>query len=372
MTSTDQPMSLTFSLAEQNFSWTRSIGLLNLSMRMLEHLARRPEVARLTLLSNDTFRGALSLPERVRVCTHNEANGRGLSRIWWDQWKVYSAAQAAGNAWLFMPKGFVSFVRRCPVKLCVYIPDVMFITYYEKRCPGSFGRLELRYLKWSLRAALRQARVAFTCSEFTNREIEAVCREWGLTPPRLVAVGVGFTPAQKASGPKADRVVVLASTYRHKRTDLAVEYLRRWQEATNFAGHVDWVGHLPPGLGLPAFPRWHHHLRVPEAEYRRMVADARALVYFTECEGFGMPPVEAITAGTCAVYSEIEATREVMRSTGCSFRNDAYESFAAALVRALQTTPEELRSWEAELLARHNWDRGAERIVRALQEADAT
>jgi len=47
------------------------------------------------------------------------------------------------------------------------------------------------------------------------------------------------------------------------------------------------------------------HARLPEAEFRRRVAEARTIVYFSDYEGFGMPPVEAVIAGTNAVYSDL-------------------------------------------------------------------
>ncbi len=362
-------ITLTFSLAEQSFSWTRSIGLLNLSVAMVEHLARRPEVSRLTLLSNNTLQGHVDVPATVEVRCHNEANGRGPSRVFWDQWKVYSVAKASGNEWLFMPKGFVSFIRRCPVKLAAYVPDVMF-NHYERTYPGR-PSLEVRYLKLSLKAALRQARVILTCSEFTNRELTRVAGEWGIKPPKLVAIGTGFSPGLKVSVEKEDRILALAAPWPHKKSELAMTYLQRWQRETGFKGQVDWVGSFAKGVSLPELPGWQLHQRVPESEYRAMVARSRALVYFTEYEGFGMPPVEAIIAGTCSVYSDIPATREVMDGMGAPFQNESYESFARALQVAFRATPEQLQGWAMKLLERHDWNKGAEQIAEALVQADA-
>jgi glycosyltransferase involved in cell wall biosynthesis len=364
-------LTLTFSLAEQSFTWTRSIGLLNLSVKLVEQLAQRPEIERLHVLSNSTQRGHLSLPSPVRVTYHDEANGRGLSRMWWDQWRVYSEAWQAGNEWLFMPKGFVSFLRRCPVRLAAYVPDVMF-DHYERAYPGQFSRLEAFYLKQSVRAALRQSAVIFTCSEFTNAELTRVARTWRIQPPRLVALGTGFSPDKlKVPAEKANRIIVLASPWAHKRTDLALQFMDRWQQAQRFDGQVDLVGSLPRGLSLPPRKGWQLHQRLPEPDYRRMVASARALVYFTEYEGFGMPPVEAIIGGTCSVYSDIPATREVMRGAGAPFENNSYESFARAMALALHTQPAELARWEQELLMRHSGEKGAETVVRALLQKES-
>src|SRR5271169_6432400 len=95
---------------------------------------------------------------------------------------------------------------------------------------------------------------------------------------------------------------------------------------------------------------------------------ARVVVFFSEYEGFGRPPVEAVLAGACPVYSDIPATREVMSGRGCPFDNADYPSFAAALRQALAAPPAQLRVWAEELLALHNWDAVASRVVAALSQ----
>jgi glycosyltransferase involved in cell wall biosynthesis len=93
---------------------------------------------------------------------------------------------------------------------------------------------------------------------------------------------------------------------------------------------------------------------------------ARAVLYFSEYEGFGRPPVEAVLSGAAPVFSSIPASGEVMGDCGCSFDNSNYESFAVALRRALSTPPEQLQSWANHLLARHNWAAVADKILSAL------
>ena len=156
-----------------------------------------------------------------------------------------------------------------------------------------------------------------------------------------------------------------------KRTDLALEWTTRWQRESGFTGEVDLVGLLPPGLSFTTRPGWRWHERLPEVEHRQLIARARALVFFTEYEGFGMPPVEAALAGACPVFSAIPATREVMGDCGCAFRNDDYESFRAAMDAALAVPREQVAAWAEELLARHSWDRVLDRLVAGLQAARA-
>ncbi|MEK7676796.1 MAG: hypothetical protein AAB676_13270 [Verrucomicrobiota bacterium] len=84
-------LNVTYSLADQNFDRTKSLGIFNLSLKLFQHLAARSEFGRLALLSNRTLDSRFSLPARISVHRHDEAIAGKLLRIWWDQWGVYRA-----------------------------------------------------------------------------------------------------------------------------------------------------------------------------------------------------------------------------------------------------------------------------------------
>jgi glycosyltransferase involved in cell wall biosynthesis len=358
-------LSLTYSLADQSFVRTKSIGILNVSLELLQALAQRPDCAHLTVLANYSLREQLALPPACQIEHHDFAADSGLGRMWWDQFGAYAAARRTGHDWLLLPKGFASFARRCPVRLAVFVHDVM-QDHYDHNYPGVVSGLEAAYFRAAFRASLRHAEIVFTPSEFTRREIERVARENKLRSPRLVCCGEGF--ARPAAAPVAERrdVVVLAGRMPHKLTRCAVEFLSRWQRGNSFAEQMHWVGSFPEKLELPPYPGWQRHARLPEAEFRALLARARAVLFFSDYEGFGRPPVEAVLAGACPVYSDLPVTHEVMNDCGAPFENASYESFAAALDRALRTRPEQLLIWADGLLVRHNWNAVANRIVTAL------
>ena len=359
-------LSITYSIADQHFAGTDSLGILNLSVQMVHFLAERPEIRKLDVLSNAGLSDRLQLPAHVPVTLHPSAVGSMFGRMLWDQWKVYSEARRLGNQWLFLPKGYASFMRRCPVKLVPCVADTSF-DYYRRNYPGAASPLKQRYFDSCVRGTIRYSDVIFTISDFSGEEVKRVARELGLTAPPVRTIGIGFYP-RKEEWEKKERVMVLASALPHKRTALAVEYLKRWQEKTNFGGSVEWVGRFPEGVRLPDFSRWIAHARLPDAEYKRLKGEARVLVYFSEYEGFGMPPVEAAIAGTCPVYSSLPATREVMAGSGFEFENSSYESFERAMNEALSIPREQVEKWGAELLRRHSWPGVAEKVVRGLTE----
>jgi glycosyltransferase involved in cell wall biosynthesis len=360
--------SLTYSLADQSFVRTKSVGIWNVSVDLLQVLARHPRCPRLTVLANRPLLEKLKLPTTTRTELHDGASGGGFRRIWWDQFGAYAAARRTGNEWLLLPKGFASFARRCPVRLAAFVHDVV-QDHYDQHYPDAVPPLEAAYFRASLRASLRQANIIFTPTEFTRREIERVARQKGWPVPRMLCCGEGFDrPASWPSSPRRD-IIVNAHPFPQKLTRRAVEFLTRWHQENSFTESIHWVGLFPEKLELPSRPGWQRRGRLPEAEFRALMSQARAVLYFSDYEGFGRPPVEAVLAGAAPVFSAIAATREVMGGCGCPFDNSDYESFATALRQALATTPEQLRVWANELLARHNWNTVADRILTALESA---
>ncbi len=140
----DNSFTLTYSLADQDFNQTKSVGIFNVSTQLLENLARYIRITRLSVLSNSTLDGKLRLPPEITVEYHNEAIANKLGRIFWDQWGVYAAARKGGNQWLFLPKGFTSFLRPPPLKLAVYSYDAIH-DFYRNNYPKAISWLESKY-----------------------------------------------------------------------------------------------------------------------------------------------------------------------------------------------------------------------------------
>src|SRR5262245_27149940 len=130
-------LGLTYSIADQNVATTKSIGIYNLSTNLARALSEESQLERFTVLSNKTLSTDLALTPRASVKECNYPILSKLGRIWWDQWGVYQRARAERNPWLFLPKGFCSFVARPPVKVAAYVHDIMG-DFYSRRYPGYF------------------------------------------------------------------------------------------------------------------------------------------------------------------------------------------------------------------------------------------
>jgi glycosyltransferase involved in cell wall biosynthesis len=189
-------------------------------------------------------------------------------------------------------------------------------------------------------------------------------------------MGIGFSDddllLSQYDEPPVKRDVVFVPTNRwpYKRTDLAVQYVARWQEETSYNGRVILTGGLPAGLTAPNRPGWTQHRRLSYSELGRVMSQTRIVAFFSEYEGFGLPPVEGLLAGACPVYSELAVTREVMGDAGFAFATDEYASFADAMNKAMKTTNERIGVWRNELRQRHTWQKVCDRVISGLQAAE--
>ncbi|MCX7590846.1 MAG: glycosyltransferase [Kiritimatiellae bacterium] len=361
-----KPLRLVYSMADQDLQGTQSIGIFNVSRGLMHALVRSEQVSRMVILANETLPLPRSLPEWISVQRRNLPLRGRLGRLWWDQVGVYAAADATGLEWLFLPKGFASFLRDCPLRLAAYVHDTIPL-HYRERYPHVYRERGLWYFRRCFFGTLQQAEVLFTNSEFSRQCVLDAAARLGKKVPHVVVAGIGFDATQDLMPPKENLVVCPASPWPHKLTNRIVDFLEQWRVRSGFNGTLAMVGRTPPDMPRPSAPSWVWYERMPPEEFEILLARARVLVYPSEFEGFGMPPVEAILVGTCPVYSDIPALRETMKETGFPFRNDDFSSFEQAMESAFGATPDQILAWKKDLLTRHNWNTVLTRIFTALQ-----
>jgi glycosyltransferase involved in cell wall biosynthesis len=231
------------------------------------------------------------------------------------------------------------------------------------------------------RAVARTGTVV-TVSVASAGEIE---RHHGVQVPAdaIVANGVG-----RAFAPGAPRVLDLRLPDRylltvgarrpHKNLPLLAHALRRLPPDVHLVcvGRVDerFTDPFPQvveRLGLT--DRVHHRPSVTDAELVGLYAGARALVYPSRTEGFGLPLLEAMAVGTPVIASDVPVLAEVAGSAALYAPHDRPDRWAATIERVL--TDDTLR---AGLIARGHeraagftWQRSAEQLVTAARRAVA-
>jgi glycosyltransferase involved in cell wall biosynthesis len=233
----------------------------------------------------------------------------------------------------------------CPVVLNV------FDTTYAAT-PHHFDWKFRFYARTFIPAAIRRAAAILTLSEHARGEIE---RLYGVPRARVHVVppGVGGAFHPPADGETIARVrsgydlpgeYVMYAGEDHPRKNLPrliAAFARARREIPSL--HLVLAG--PRAAASPlqsaieasgAAPAIHSTGYVPETDLAGLYAGARAFVFASAQEGFGMPPVEAMACGTPVVVAPNPPMREVLGDAAWFTADDSVEALAQGIVRVAQ------------------------------------
>ncbi|MFQ5556459.1 MAG: glycosyltransferase family 4 protein [Acidimicrobiales bacterium] len=250
--------------------------------------------------------------------------------------------------------------------------------------PGNFSRVKRAYLGRALPRSARAARLVVTPSRWVA---DRVVDRLGVDPARVRAVPSTYDVATHATTPEdpttdpvlaalGDDPVVLypAMTHPHKDHATLIEAYRRVRDAhpgvrlvlTGAAGRSH-----EAVMRLVAATQGATHLgRVPGDRMVRLVARADALAFPSRYEGFGLPVLEAMRAGTPVVAAAATALPEIVGRAGALVEPGSVGEWADAIDEALSGGAEvRRRVTEArDRAGEHAPDRAAGRLLTAWRD----
>ena len=351
--------------------------------RYLAELLRRWTVRkdsaarRFTLYSPEPLPAGLAGSTETRVLP----GGRGT---WWEQTALGRAVRSDRPDVFFAPAYTAPLGIGVP--LAVTIHDISFIAHPE------WFRWRERWRRRVLTArAARNASVIFTDSEFSRSEIEA---RLGIerTRVRVIAPGVTRAPASRLTDPvprpdpasrlpdpdsRSPLVLFVGSLFNRRRLPdliaafaIATAYRPDAQLVIVGADRTWPVQDLSEharSLGVAEKVRVLDY--VEESQLAALYARASVFAFLSEYEGFGLTPLEALTAGVPIVVLDTPVAREVYGPAAAYVPRGDIDAAAAALARFLYSPAagDEQLALAPAVLARYSWDRAAEETLHHLE-----
>jgi glycosyltransferase involved in cell wall biosynthesis len=314
---------------------------------------------------------ALSDARRHELIVLTPASVRGSTA--WEQLTLPRLVRDARADVLFAPA--YSGPLRCPVPMVVAIYDVSFTAH-----PEWFGWREGMRRRVVTRLAARRAARILTTSEFSRAEIE---HRLGVPADRIDVIYPGVDAHDAAHCDARDEALVLyvgsLFTRRHipeliegfaqiarRRPDVRLEIVGD-NRTTPFVD-IDAVVRASGGAGRIAIRSY-----VPEEALAALYRRARAFVFLSEYEGFGLTPLEALAAGIPIVVLDTPVAREVYGDAALYVPRPEPALVASAIDRVLGDDVERMRILAAaeRLLPRYSWHECAAKVLRALTAAAA-
>jgi glycosyltransferase involved in cell wall biosynthesis len=292
--------------------------------------------------------------------------GRGT---WWEQTYFRRAVRSDPLDVLFAPA--YTAPLGTPVPLAVTIHDISFVAH-----PEWFRAGEGLRRRWLTRRAAHSASVVFTDSQFSRAELEQHLR---VDPARIQVIPPGVTayPRPEPRVPREPLVLFVGSLFNRRRLP---DLIRAFAAATTDlpASRLVIVGadRTWPRQDLAAVASEHGvqsrtELRsyITDRELADLYARASVFAFLSEYEGFGLTPLEALTAGVPPVVLDTPVAREVYGQAATYVARDDVAGTAAALRRFLVDPPSAatILAHAPGVLGRYSWDAAATRTLEHLE-----
>ena len=330
---------------------------------------------RFTLVVRDISVSPFVLHPRV---THVIADVPWYS--WREQLVLARTLEAIGADLIHIPHWNVPLALRAP--FVVTIHDLLLLKQ-PTSAKVSTRNFLLRWVKWAafrvvLDSALRRARCVFVPTKSVAADLLQLTK---ISADKVRVTGEGvtaFAGIDPSVCPIQSFLLYVGSAYPHKRLDLL---LQAWNEIASrypthelvIAGEMDvFMEKLkasslqPPASSLVRFLG-----RVSDAQLAALYERADVFVFPSSHEGFGLPPLEALSCGCPVVASDIPCLREVLPLAGVAwFRGGDLHG----MISALEMTLADVSSAKRAVLSvsdwihtQHTWKQSANSIVKSYR-----
>jgi len=228
-----------------------------------------------------------------------------------------------GTDWIYCPMETL-FPTRARRRIAITLHDVHpFEPDLPWRNPREHAWQRWKWGRW-VRRAIASCEVVFTVSEFSKRRMVELL---GAPAGKIVVAGNGIDETYFAAGaadattfprPMPEPYVLMVGGLRPAKG--GVHLLAVAERLRDRPGDIQVVvtGPNDPALAAAAasLPNVHLVGVVPDDELPGMARHAVAAVFLSLYEGFGIPPLEAMAAGTPAIVSDRASLPEVVGDAG--------------------------------------------------------
>jgi glycosyltransferase involved in cell wall biosynthesis len=330
--------------------------------------AARPDANRreLTLYTPEPLAFVGTLPASARVREIVCGSGRGT---WWEQTHLRRAVRADPPDVFFAAAYTAPLALGVPLALAVH--DVSFAAHPEWFRPTEGARRRL-----ITRQAAKRARIVFTFSEFSKREI---VERLGVPPERVRIVHHGIAQRPARAAEREPLVLYVGSIFNRRRLPSAIAaFAAATKELPEARFVIAGANRTYPAVDLEAAARdagvadrVDVRSYVSEEELTSLYSRASAFIFLSEYEGFGLTPLEALSSGVPAVVLDTPVAREIYGNAVCYVEAGDDVRQAARALKVLLTRRDEAArqiTAAAPVLTRYSWETAAAATLAAIEK----
>ncbi|MBR4173857.1 MAG: glycosyltransferase family 4 protein [Lachnospiraceae bacterium] len=264
------------------------------------------------VLGNSRNRTDFDVPgvEFIQIDKYDPENK--IDIVMWELFHVANCCRKLKADRVFFPRGYAALTH--PVYDIVMIHDLIPF-YYAEHFPGVFNRLENFYITNRLRQSARTAKKVITISEASKQDIMKYC---GVDEKKIKVINNSYEKSDVPIVKDEDQkpyICAMTSALPHKNAEGIIETYKRYSEITDAPLDLVLIGlNDVSEFDLPSEVKDRitcHKFIGDTAEMYRVMGGARAFLFLSLIEGFGLPPIEAMQLGVPVICSGVSSLPEV-------------------------------------------------------------
>jgi glycosyltransferase involved in cell wall biosynthesis len=267
-----------------------------------------------------------------------------------------------------------------PKKIIVTIHDLI-LRHYHSAAITTRSKL-LFVIKYgvyriTLWCALRRASAIATVSRYTQHDVE---RLYSFTIGKTTTIHVGISqlipsPTTSATAMYAPYLLYVGSAYPHKNLTWLVQTFTAWHRdhpeySLVLIGHHDAFYDALADL-IPEHIRHKIHMMfdVSDDELFRFYQSAVLFIFPSLYEGFGLPPLEAMSCGTPVIASDSSCMPEILKDGALFFKSNDKAACMRRMDELLENRQlqEHLRTRGRAIASEYSWIATAEHTIRLYE-----
>ena len=307
-----------------------------------------------------------------------QQKGSYLPDTLWRKFILPAMVKRSGSTWVHFP--WSGHVPRLPagVNVTTTLHDVLPLII-----PGYFkGINEEKNYRERIQQDIDRTHLLFTDSEFSKKEI---LRNFDVRSEPVVlmlasTLDTGQITPEPKNDPRANYFFYVGGSDQRKGLEQLVRVFARLHSEKNLksklliAGDKRFISaecehHLDVLRSLTAVEELGY---ISDHELAHRLKGAVALVYPSKFEGFGLPPLEAMSLGCPVITTRCTSLPDICGDAAWYIDPDDEESFVQSLI-ALSSDPSrrnELKEKGLKQAAKFSWDRTAEQFLNQLQSVE--
>jgi glycosyltransferase involved in cell wall biosynthesis len=312
--------------------------------------------------------GPFDAPATGRLNLSTIVSGGGGTR--WEQLTLPRLVRHT-NADVLLAPGYTGPLM-CPVPMVVAIHDVSFAAH-----PEWFGWREGLRRRTLTRLSARRAARVLTISEFSRQEIAS---RLGVTASKIDVIypGAAINKNRQTSPQRTEENLILyaGSLFNRRHIPELIEgFAGLARRRSDVRLEIVGANRTIPAIDvdrLAATANTGNRIAVrsyvPDDQLAALFCRARAFVFLSDYEGFGLTPLEALAAGAPIVVLDTPVAREIYRDAALYVARPDPPLVQDALERILFDEAERSRILDAApaVLRRYSWTTCAEQVLRVL------